>query len=140
MPRFVIQKSFPNFSFCFSILVLEFDIVIQIWWTLVWETFSMITKNDLGLNKFNTSHWWHHQLVLFWYRNSDMNNSWLSCSKDLINFKHPLLSHRHLVTFFYLILDIKLQSFKKYLRQTLVFIGKNTVWEKFNFYFSVVFG
>ena len=54
--------------------------VISSWWNLVWDLFSVISKNDLGFNRFNPSHWWHHHLVLFWYWNPDMNNSWLSRS------------------------------------------------------------
>ena len=53
-----------------------------------WDTFEMIPENGLGFNKFNPSHWWYYHLVLFWYWNSDMNNSWLSRSNDLISFKY----------------------------------------------------
>ena len=35
---------------------------------------------------------------------------------------------------------MRLQSFKKYLRQSLVFMWNIAIREKFNFYFSVVFG
>ena len=63
LPRFVTQKVFSHF---FSILVLvfkqiTFDFVVQIWWNLVWDTFYMIPKNEVGFNEFKPSHWWHNQ-------------------------------------------------------------------------------
>ena len=55
-----------------------FEIVVRIWWNLVWEALGMIAKNDLRFNKSIYSHWWRHHLVLFWYWNLDMSSSWLS--------------------------------------------------------------
>ena len=100
LPRFVIPLALicnpQNFSYFFVFshfgtgiwTWITFDFVIWIWWNLVWDTFGMIPKNDLGYNKFNPSHWWQYYLVLFWYWNSDMNNSWLSRSNDLFKSKH----------------------------------------------------
>ena len=51
---------------------IAFDFMIRIWWTLVSDTFGMVPKNDVGFDKFNPSHWWHHHLVLSWYWKSDL--------------------------------------------------------------------